>query len=256
MNKRAFLWGRREAAEPARVATLLAPKIDPASSRAMSESFDELFSRRQDFLTAYQNRAYADLYVAKVKRVIDAEKRVAPGETRLATAVAKSLFKLMSVKDEYEVARLYSDGTFHDNIAAAFDGDIKIKFHLAPPIFAAKRGPMPKWTFGPWMMRLFKILAPLKVLRGTPIDLFSLSSERRMERQLRAAYEATLDEIVAKLTSENYDCAVALAALPEKIRGFGHVKFRAVEQAKAEEAELLARFRADASLQPMKLAAE
>jgi indolepyruvate ferredoxin oxidoreductase len=256
MNKRAFLWGRREAAEPARVATLLAPKIDPASSRAMSDSFDELFTRRQDFLTAYQNRAYADLYAAGVKRVIVAEKRIAPGETRLATAVAKSLFKLMSVKDEYEVARLYSDGTFHDNIAAAFDGDIKIKFHLAPPIFAAKRGPMPKWTFGPWMMRLFKILAPLKVLRGTPIDLFSLSSERRMERQLRAAYEATLDEIVAKLTSENYDCAVALAALPEKIRGFGHVKFRAVEQAKAEEAELLARFRADASLQPMKLAAE
>ncbi len=106
------------------------------------------------------------------------------------------------------------------------------------------------------MMRLFKILAPLKVLRGTPLDLFGLSSERRMERHLRAAYEATLDEIVAKLTSENYDCAVALAALPEKIRGFGHVKFRAVELAKAEEAELLARFRSDVSLQPMKLAAE
>ncbi len=162
----------------------------------------------------------------------------------------------MAVKDEYEVARLYSDGTFTRNIAAAFEGDIRITFHLAPPIFARKPGTVRKWAFGPAMMRLFKILRPMKVLRGTPLDIFGWSSERRLERELRADYEKLLDEIAAKLTPENYESAVALAALPEKIRGFGHVKLQSVEAAKAEETALLARFRAESLPQPIKLAAE
>jgi indolepyruvate ferredoxin oxidoreductase len=256
MNKRAFLWGRREAAAHERVATLLRPSMARNSSRFISTSFAELFARRQTFLAAYQNAAYAETYAQAVKRIADAEQRVAQGETRLATAVAKSLFKLMAVKDEYEVARLYSDGTFMQNIAAAFDGTTQITFHLAPPIFARKRGPAPKWTFGPWMMGLFKILAPLKVLRGTPLDLFGWSQERRMERKLRTDFERLLDEIVVKLAPENYECAIALASLPDKIRGFGHVKLQTIEKTKVDEAALLARFRDETVPQPVKLAAE
>ncbi|QAY95653.1 indolepyruvate ferredoxin oxidoreductase [Methylovirgula ligni] len=256
MNKRAFLWGRREAFAPDRVAALLAPAHDPASSRVISETFAEKFARRQAFLTVYQNRAYAENYAAQVERIAEIERRMAPGEMRLAVAVAKSLFKLMAVKDEYEVARLYSDGTFTRSIAAAFEGDIRITFHLAPPIFARKPGTVRKWAFGPAMMRLFKILRPLKVLRGTPLDFFGWSSERRLERELRADYEKLLDEIAAKLTPENYESAVALAALPEKIRGFGHVKLQSVEVARAEETALLAQFRAENLPQPVKLAAE
>ncbi len=238
------------------MAALLTPAVDRNSSRFISASFAEQFARRQTFLATYQNSAYAEAYAATVKRIADAEQRVAQGETHLAMAAAKSLFKLMAVKDEYEVARLYSDGTFAQDIAKAFDGDMRITFHLAPPIFARQRGPMPKWTFGPWMMRLFKILAPLKVLRGTPLDVFGWSHERRMEHKLRADYEILLDEIALKLTPENYECAIALAALPEKIRGFGHVKLQAVEKAKVDEAALLTRFRAESVPQPIKLAAE
>jgi indolepyruvate ferredoxin oxidoreductase len=255
MNKRAFLWGRREAVASGRVAALLRPAVDHDSSCYISETFDELFARRQMFLASYQNRAYAEGYAAAVRRIAEAERRVVPDEDRLATAAAKSLFKLMAVKDEYEVARLYSDGTFMRDIGLAFNGHAEINFHLAPPIFARKRGPTPKWTFGPWMMRLFKVLAPLKRVRGTPFDIFGWSDERRMERKLRADYEQLLAEIAANLAPYNYDCAIGLAALPEKIRGFGHVKVQAVEAAKIDEAALLARFRASAP-SPVKIAAE
>jgi indolepyruvate ferredoxin oxidoreductase len=255
MNKRAFLWGRREAVASQRVAALLRPAVDRDSSRHMSETFEELFARRQTFLASYQNRAYADAYAAAVQRISEAERHAAPDENRLAMAVAKGLFKLMAVKDEYEVARLYSDGTFMRDIGLAFNGHAEINFHLAPPIFARKRGPTPKWTFGPWMMRLFKILRPLKILRGTPFDVFGWSDERRMEQKLRTDYEQVLGEIAANLAPYNYECAIALAALPEKIRGFGHVKVQAVEAAKIDEAALLARFRAQAPV-PVKIAAE
>ena len=256
MNKRAFLWGRREAFAPERVAALLAPAHDPASSRFISETFAEKLARRRAFLVAYQNRAYAETYAARVQRIVESERRAVPGQMRLSAAAANGLFKLMAVKDEYEVARLYSDGTFARDIAAAFEGDIRITFHLAPPIFARKPGTVRKWAFGPAMMRLFKILRPLKVIRGTPIDIFGWSSERRLERRLCADYETLLDEIAEKLTPENYESAVALAALPEKIRGFGHVKLSSVEAAKVEETDWLARFRAESLPEPVKLAAE
>ncbi len=256
LNKRAFQWGRRAAFAPEKVAALVAPSPDRTSPRHLSQSFEEIVERRKTFLTAYQNKTYADAYLAQVRRVAEAERSVMPWETHLAEAVARNLFKLMAVKDEYEVARLYADGSFARQVAATFDGEVTFEFHLAPPILGRKnaKGELRKMSFGPWMMRVFKVLAKLKRLRGTPLDLFSWSQERRFERKLLADYRALLDEIITKLSPENHACAVALASLPEKIRGFGHVKLLNVETAQADEAALLARFRS--APVPVKLAAE
>jgi indolepyruvate ferredoxin oxidoreductase len=258
LNKRAFLWGRRAAFAPNDVAAIVAPEPDPASPHHLSRSFEESVERRKAFLTAYQNEVYASAYVTLVRRIAEVERNHLPGETRLAEAVARNLFKLMAVKDEYEVARLYSDGSFARQVAATFDGDVKLEFHLAPPIFCRRntKGELKKMSFGPWMMRTFAFIARLKRLRGTPLDVFGWSQERRIERQLLSDYRALLDEILADLTPENHACAVALASLPEKIRGFGHVKLRNIEIAKTEEQALLARFRATAAPAPLKLAAE
>jgi indolepyruvate ferredoxin oxidoreductase len=153
----------------------------------------------------------------------------------------------MAYKDEYEVARLYSDGAFLRQAAAEFDGKLRFSFHLAPPLLARRdpaTGEPKKMTFGPWMLRVFGWLAKLKFLRGTAFDPFGRTEERRTERKLVADYEAMLDEVLGKLTPENHHLAVGLAAIPEKIRGFGHVKLRHLAAAKADEAALFDQFRA------------
>jgi indolepyruvate ferredoxin oxidoreductase len=152
----------------------------------------------------------------------------------------------MAYKDEYEVARLYSDGAFLRQAAAEFDGKLRFTFQLAPPLLARRdpaTGEPRKMTFGPWMMRAFGLLAKLKFLRGGSFDLFGRTEERRTERKLIADYEAMLDEVLGKLTPENHHLAVGLAAIPEKIRGFGHVKLRHLAAAKADEAALFDQFR-------------
>lgn len=256
MNKRAFLWGRREAFASDRVEALVAPLRNPTAARHVSQTFDELVARREKFLEAYQNTSYAARYATIVRRVAAAETGKTPGRRELADAAARYLFKLMAVKDEYEVARLFADGSFAKQLAATFEGDLRLEFHLAPPIFGRKnaKGEPLKSAFGPWMMRVFKLLAMLKGLRGTRFDIFRHSQERAAERKLLADYEALIDEVLAKLDAENHALAVALLSLPEKIRGFGHVKLRHIAAAKAEEAELLAQFRAGPKA--VKLAAE
>ncbi len=256
MNKRAFLWGRLEAFASDRVEALVAPLRNPTAARHVSQTFDELVARREKFLEAYQNTSYAARYATIVRRVAAAETGKTPGRRELADAAARYLFKLMAVKDEYEVARLFADGSFAKQLAATFEGDLRLEFHLAPPIFGRKnaKGEPLKSAFGPWMMRVFKLLAMLKGLRGTRFDIFRHSQERAAERKLLADYEALIDEVLAKLDAENHALAVALLSLPEKIRGFGHVKLRHIAAAKAEEAELLAQFRAGPKA--VKLAAE
>ncbi len=216
----------------------------------LSESFDESVSRRVKFLTDYQNAAYAERYRRTVERVKQAEAARAPGKCGLADAVARYLFKLMAYKDEYEVARLYTDGSFVKQVEAEFDGDqLRFEFHLAPPLFARidKDTGLPrKMSFGPWLMPAFRALAKLKGLRGTAFDPFGRTLERRTERKLIADYEAVIEEVLAKLTPDNHPLAVGLAAIPEKIRGFGHVKQRHLAAAKADEAALLEQFRAGA----------
>jgi indolepyruvate ferredoxin oxidoreductase len=226
----------------------------PTEARQLSQGLDEIVARRVDFLTGYQNAAYAARYrdlVAKVRASVEAE-HPSRARTALAEAVARYLFKLMAYKDEYEVARLYSDGAFRKQLAATFEKDsasgepLRLEFHLAPPLLA-KRDPntgLPrKMSFGPWMLGAFGLLAKLKGLRGTAFDLFGYTQERRTERRLIADYEALAAEILGKLSPQNHALCVALAAIPEKIRGFGHVKERHLTAAKAEEAELLKRLR-------------
>ncbi len=252
MNKQAFELGRRAAHDPAALNSALAEAKAPTDARHLSQSLDEIVARRIDFLTCYQNAAYAARYRDLVEKVRAREASLVPGQNALAEAVARYLFKLMAYKDEYEVARLYSDRAFRKQLAATFEQDsasgqpLRLEFHLAPPLLA-KRDPNTglarKMSFGPWMLGAFGLLAKFKGLRGTAFDVFGYTQERKTERKLIADYEALVAEILGKLSPQNHSLCVALAAIPEKIRGFGHVKDRHLTAAKAEEAELLKRLR-------------
>jgi indolepyruvate ferredoxin oxidoreductase len=197
-------------------------------------------------LRRYQNAAYADRYRKLVDRVIAAERAAMPGSQALSIAAAKYYAKLLAYKDEYEVARLHADPAFRERIAAQFEGDYKLHFHMAPPALShpdAATGRIKKKQFGPWMMTAFGVLARLKWLRGTALDPFARSADRKLERRLIAEYEALIEEIIAGLSPENHRSAVALAALPEQVRGYGHVKEANVESARKRREELLVAFR-------------
>ncbi|MFC5486824.1 indolepyruvate ferredoxin oxidoreductase family protein [Microvirga aerilata] len=258
MNLSAFAWGRRAAAEPELIAGMMSQLKAPTESRKLSETLDEVIERRERFLGEYQNKRYGRRYRALVERVRAAEDKSVPGSTALTDAVARSLFKLMSYKDEYEVARLYTNGHFEKQVASAFEGEnLTYEFHLAPPLLARKdpvTGVPRKMSFGPWVMKAFRVLAGLKSVRGTPLDVFGYTHERRTERGLIREFEGRIEEIVARLNADNHATAVGLAGIPQKIRGFGHIKDRNLKSAKAEEADLLAKFRADP--RPLPIAAE
>ncbi|HLY46242.1 MAG TPA: indolepyruvate ferredoxin oxidoreductase family protein [Stellaceae bacterium] len=245
-NRDAFLWGRRAAVDRAAVAARATPNAAAPESHRISETLDELVGRRVEFLTAYQNAAYARRYFDRIGRVRQAEAGLGGG-TALTEAAARALFKVMAYKDEYEVARLYAESDFQKRVADQFEGPYELRFHLAPPLLAEcdpATGHLKKKVYGAWMLGAFRLLAKLRRLRGTPFDIFGRTEERRAERRLVTEYEALLDEIVAGLSPENHAVAVELAALPLEIRGFGHVKAANLERTKATEAELLARFRA------------
>ncbi|MBV6487930.1 MAG: indolepyruvate ferredoxin oxidoreductase family protein [Pseudorhodoplanes sp.] len=248
MNQAAFRWGRRAALDAAAIEALIAPAVqDDNENRRLSRSLDEIIARREAFLAGYQSRRYAARYRRLVERVRKAEAATVPGETGLAEAAARYLFKLMAYKDEYEVARLYTDGTFRKQVATTFEGDnLRFEFHLAPPLLARRdkeTGLPRKMSFGPWVFTAFGVLKRLRFLRGTPLDPFGHSAERRTERRLIRDYERLLEEIAEGLTPERHAVAVALAAIPEKIRGFGYVKARHLAAAKADEAALREQFR-------------
>ncbi|HYQ93766.1 MAG TPA: indolepyruvate ferredoxin oxidoreductase family protein, partial [Burkholderiales bacterium] len=213
-NRKAFLWGRRAATDLSRVERLATPAEIIPISQALSRNLEELIARRVEFLTAYQDRAYAERYRKLVERVRVAEAqkiRASEGKFPLAEAVARYYFKLMAYKDEYEVARLYSDTAFARKVEGMFEGGYKLKFHLAPPIFNKpdpRTGEARKSEFGPWMMAAFRVLAKLKRLRGTPFDVFGASAERKAERRLIGEYEATVAELLEHLDGENRKLAV------------------------------------------------
>lgn len=245
-NRRAFRWGRRAADDPALVKLRATPPAAVPASHRVSETFDEAIDRRAAFLTEYQNAAYSARYTTTVGRVRQAEAANRTGETALTEAVARALFKLMAYKDEYEVARLYTETDFLERIADRFEGPYELNFHLAPPLFADRdpeSGHLRKHSYGPWMLSVFRILAKLRGLRGTPFDIFGRSEERRTERRLIGEYETMIEEIIGLLSPTNYPTAVKLAALPLEIRGFGHIKQANLDQVKATAAALLDRFR-------------
>jgi indolepyruvate ferredoxin oxidoreductase len=256
-NLSAFRWGRRTAADPALVEARATPPNSIPESHRLSETLDEVIERRVAFLTRYQDSAYAARYATMVGRVRDAEGACMAGNTALTQTVARALFKLMAYKDEYEVARLYSETDFVQRVADRFEGPYELRFHLAPPLLAERdpqSGHLRKRTYGPWMLSVFRVLAKLRRLRGTPFDIFGRSEERRTERRLIAEYRALLEEILAVLSSSNHSTAVELAALPLEIRGFGHVKEASLARVKAKESALLTRFRSPPT--PEALAAE
>jgi indolepyruvate ferredoxin oxidoreductase len=245
-NKQSFQWGRLAAVEAQHVIDAAIPEAKPDSQR-LSTSLDEIIARRAEFLTGYQNAAYARRYTDFVARVRAVEAQQVPQKTALTEAVARYYFKLLAIKDEYEVARLYTDGEFLHRVAGQFEGNYKLRFHLAPPLTNkadALTGEPKKSSYGPWMLSAFKVLARMKGLRGSALDLFGKTAERKAERQLIADYEVLLDEITAGLGAHNHAVAVELASIPEHIRGYGHVKERHLKAAKAREAGLIAAFRA------------
>jgi indolepyruvate ferredoxin oxidoreductase len=240
-NRQAFLWGRRAAVDLAKVERIALPEENVIVS--LPKTLDALIQRRVEFLTNYQNKKYADEYARFVRKVQAAEQAL--GGDRLTRAVAQNLFKLMAYKDEYEVARLYSDGDFKRKLTETFDGDLSVTFHMAPPAFAGRdaKGHLVKREFGQWMWRAFGVLAKLKFLRGTALDPFGRSRERIMERRLIEDYRSDVAAILPRLTRENLDDTIEFASLPEHIRGFGHVKQASVETARTQGEAIKARLR-------------
>ena len=258
MNLSAFDWGRRTAVERDAVERRVAPGIAPgragpgvASSIEVApprerETLESVIERRATFLVNYQDAAYAGRYRAFVERVQAAERSRAKGMRGLAEAVARGYFKLLAYKDEYEVARLHAAPEFRRRIEATFEGDYTLEFHLAPPLFARRdpaTGEPRKARYGPWMMRVFAVLARFKGLRGTMLDPFGYTQERRRERGLIERYEQVASSLIDDLDHTNHAVAVEIVSLPDRIRGFGHVKARSIEEAERREAELLGRFR-------------
>ncbi|MBL8359878.1 MAG: indolepyruvate ferredoxin oxidoreductase family protein [Rubrivivax sp.] len=245
-NKAAFEWGRRCAHDLAAVRALFAAR--QVIQFVKKPSLDEVVKTRVDFLTGYQDAAYAAEYRAFVEKVRVAEAPI--GGTRLTEAVARYLFKLMAYKDEYEVARLHTDPAFVAKLDAMFEGDYRIVHHLAPPLTAERneRGELVKKAYGPWMRRAFGVLAKLKGLRGGALDLFGRSEERRTERELIGEYRKCIDELLGGLSAGNVALAAEIARIPEEIRGFGHVKERHLAAARTKWAALMERWRGGAAL--------
>jgi indolepyruvate ferredoxin oxidoreductase len=236
-NKAAFEWGRRAAHEPAALAKMVAPaQVIELKKR---ETLQHLVARRVEFLTDYQNATYARRYEEFVERVRSAEAPL--GKTALAEAVARNLFKLMAYKDEYEVARLHAETGFREKIAAQFEGDYRIHYHLAPPLLARRdaKGELQKGKYGPATFLAFRVLARLKGLRGTALDVFGRTEERRTERALIEQYRETLEQVLCSLDAGNHALAVAIANVPEQIKGFGHVKERNLAAARMRWDELM-----------------
>ena len=243
-NTQAFAWGRRAAFDRAAVERCVAPPAGETSDhRRLSQSLDELIARRVDHLTGYHDAAYAGRYRNRIDRVRAAERRAAPHSEELTEAAARSLAKLMSYKDEYEVARLFSDGGFMATLKEQFEDWDRLEIHLAPPLISRQ-----KHRFGPWMLKLMPLLARLRILRGTLFDPFGHTAERRQERALIGEFEAVLEEVAAGLSPANHGIAVEIATLPRQIRGFGPIKTKAAAEYRERLAAELARFRAVPSL--------
>ncbi len=241
-NKSAFEWGCRAAHNWAEVLKLLNPgQIVEFKKR---ESIEALIARRVDFLTSYQDAAYAQSYASFVTGVKSEEERLGQKSLLLTESVARYLFKLMAYKDEYEVARLHADPAFHAKIKSMFEGDYKLNYHLAPPLIAKRnaKGELQKSKFGPSTLLAFRLLAKLKGLRGGTFDVFGHSIERRSERALIDEYKASMTGLLKTLSLSNHGLAVEIARIPEMIKGYGHVKERNLAAARLKWAALQADF--------------
>ncbi len=253
LNKEAFTWGRKAAIDLQAVERAAAG--EQKEHHRLSGSLDELVARRVDFLVAYQDKAYGERYLNVVNEAKDVEQAFSSGDAKLAEAVARTLFKLMAYKDEYEVARLFTASGFLDHVKEKFEGPLKLHFHLAPPLMAKRdpaTGHLRKQRFGPWMLKAFTLLAKAKRLRGTSLDVFGYTAERRAERKVIEDYIAMLrGELLPRITASNYSDAVTIAEAAIAIKGFGHIKQRNMQQALQRQKTLLETFcKSPATAQP------
>jgi len=244
-NQQAFMWGRRAVIDRENVELVAGVR----EQRFVAlEDLDDIVAYRHTDLSAYQNSEYADQYSKKVAEVAERETELMGAPGVLSTAVAKALHRVMAYKDEYEVARLYSDGRFKKQLEAQFDGPVKVKFHMAPPLFSKRdpdTGHLRKKKFGAYMMSMFKLMAPLKVLRGGKFDVFGYSQERKMERGLIEELQQTIDTLLAGLTTEKLTHAVEIIELVLDVRGYGHVKHANYEQYQLRLTQQLKRYAGD-----------
>lgn len=248
-NKRAFQWGRLVTHDPEAAERYVSTRDAVAQGdKVMSANLDEIVARRHTILTEYQDLAYARRYGDLVARVRAAEAKVSAGgkrDSRLSEAVARNYFKLLAIKDEYEVARLLTNQEFRSQLETSFEGNYTVRYHLAPPAWHRpdkSTGVPRKRAYGPWIVPFLHVLARLKFLRGRLLDPFGYTEERRMERELIGEYERTIEDIIARLTMGNMEPAVLLAEIPDSIRGYGHVKRKSVDLARQRAAELLTAF--------------
>ncbi|NKD54402.1 MULTISPECIES: indolepyruvate ferredoxin oxidoreductase family protein [unclassified Haematospirillum] len=245
-NRMAFMWGRHTAIAPEKVASIASPYKAPAH-HSLSEKLDDIISRRSVFLESWQDRHWANRYETSIKELRKAEEKLRNNSTALTAAAARSLFKLMSYKDEYEVARLYTDSSFMSNLKAQFEGKLKLTFYLAPPLLARRNretGHLEKSAFGGWILPFMRVLARMRIIRGSCIDPFGYTPERKMQRQLITDFQTLLSEIASNLSTENLDTAVKLASLPLTMRGYGHILEDNVRKARRQQEHLLSEFRA------------
>jgi indolepyruvate ferredoxin oxidoreductase len=244
MNKEAFRLGRLAVLNPTRLAEMIEgqelPEAKPKTLEAMS--LDEIIAHRSAHLSAYQGKRLAKRYRKLVDQVREAATSGGYGDA-LPRAVAINYAKLLAYKDEYEVARLFTDGHFERELREHFEGDFKISFNLAPPILGGgldALGRPKKRAFGAWMLPVFRMLARMRFVRGTPLDIFGYSADRRLERDLIAGYEKDVATVRSLLSPATIDTAVELLSLPDRIRGYGPIKEKAVNDAKVRYAQLAA----------------
>ncbi|WP_141340972.1 indolepyruvate ferredoxin oxidoreductase family protein [Bradyrhizobium sp. USDA 3458] len=258
MNTQAFQLGRLAAADPARLSGMMKGDDEIAPPKSLDAmSLDEIITHRMAFLTDYQNARLAKRYCKLVDQVRDAATKGGYGEA-LPRAVAINYAKLLAYKDEYEVARLFTDGRFEKQLRDQFEGEFKFNFNLAPPILGGgldAQGRPKKRAFGSWMMSAFRVLARFRFLRGTPLDIFGYNADRKLERDLIAGYEKDVATVLGLLSPLNHDIAVELLALPDRIRGYGPVKDKAIKEAKVRYAQLAADL-ANPPSAPRQMAAE
>ena len=239
MSRNAFRFGRLAAREPGAVARLIGTDT---TSVPKPQTLEDLVAYRADLLAEYQDAVLAERYRSRVAQMAEIEHKLAPGRSGLAEAVARSYYKLLAYKDEYEVARLYASPAFEKALGEQFESRRKLEFHLAPPLLARRdkdTGEPRKMRFGAWMLPVFRVLAKGKKLRGTAWDVFGYSAERKLERQMIADYEKLVNEIAQRLTPMTHAKAVALASVALDIKGFGHIKERNYKAAKVRETALL-----------------
>jgi indolepyruvate ferredoxin oxidoreductase len=246
MNLQAFAYGRLAAHNPNKLADLLRSILGDGTlaTNENVDGLDQMIAKRSSYLEDYQNKAYAQRYQHLIDRVIKTEGETLGAVASLSKVVAQSYHKVLAYKDEYEVARLYSNGEFIKEVKAQFSGNYKIKFHMAPPILSGgdpATGRPKKRTFGPWMLSSLSLLARLKYLRGTVFDIFGYHHDRREERSLIKSFEADVEFVVRRLTADNYELCVELLSLPLTIKGYGPVKAVNIEKAKASHNALMTR---------------